>query len=158
MRRSNWRTTRVEILDSVAGLVKGAIGRIERAIENRDGRDHIEVPLPETNDRIIRAPTNAPTGPSAPHELPADRDGMPRIATRFLSGKTMDRMQATAPDARTASQSERPQGVSLLGLMSGKPMSFYLVQPPIWDLSNNATPNENTDDWLVRLLQGVRGR
>lgn len=148
------------ILDSVAKLFDGAIGRVKRAIDDRDNsRDKIIVPLPETNDRIIRAPTNAIDifyPGSAPCELPADRDGMPRVATPFLSGKTMDRMAATAPDARIASQSEMPQGAPPLGLVSGKPMSFYSIQPPIWDLPDRPASNEDADDWLTRLLQGVR--
>ncbi len=42
------------ILDSVAKLFDGAIGRVKRAIDDRDNsRDKIIVPLPETNDRIM---------------------------------------------------------------------------------------------------------
>ena len=149
------------ILDSVAGLVDGAIDRVGRAIEDRDNsRDDIRVPLPETNDRIIRAPTNAPTRisyrGSAPREFSAGRDGMPRVATRFLSGKTMDRMPATTPEARTASQSEMPQGAPLIGLVSGKPMSFHPVQPQIWNFPDNSTPKDDRDNWLLRLIRGVR--
>jgi len=149
------------ILDSVAKLFDGAIGRVERAIDDRDNsRDDIIVPLPETNDRIIRAPTNAigiSYSGSAPRELPADRDGMPRVARRFLSGETMDRMATTAPDARIASQSEMLKGAPLSGPVSGKPMSFYSIQPPIWDLPDRSAPREeDADDWLTRLLQGVR--
>ena len=146
------------ILDSVADLVDGAIGRVKRAIDGRDNsRDDIWVPLPETNDRIIRPPINAAPGRVRP-DLPANRDGMPKIATRFLSGRTMDGMPATALDARTASQSEMPQGAPLLGLVSGKPMSFYPVQPPIWNFPESSSANEDADAWLTRLLQGTRSR
>jgi hypothetical protein len=83
---------------------------------------------------------------------------MPRIATRFLSGKTVDRMPATALDVLTASQSELPQGVPLMGLVSGKPMSFYPIQPPIWTFREHSKPTADADDWLTRLLQGIRSR
>jgi hypothetical protein len=37
-------------------------------------------------------------------------------------------------------------------------MSFYPAQPPIWDFQDDFTPNEDADDWLLHLLQGVRSR
>jgi len=141
------------ILDSAAGLVKGAIERVERAIEDRDdSRDKIWAPLPETNDRIIRAPPpNAPTGKARP-DLPTDR---PKIATRFLSGRTMEAMPATALEGRTAFQSQM-QGVPLRGLVSGKPMSFYPVQPPIFGFPEQGARDD--EDWLLQLLAPRRGR
>lgn len=142
------------ILDSVTGLVRGAIDRVERAIEDRDSiTDRIEVPLPETNDRIVRPPPeNAPAGKARP-DLPADRGERPRIAIRFLSGRTVDGMPATALEGRAAAQSGMPQGVPLPGLVSGQPMSFYSVQPPIWDSRASSVPGDEAEDWLMRLLQ-----
>ena len=155
------------ILDSAAGLVDGAIDRVKRAIEDSEGRDGIWVAPPETNDRIVRAPTSAPMGisylGSTPGELSADRGRMQRIATPVLSERTIEKKPAAAPDARIAPQSETSQGAPLLqgaplfGLVSGKSMSFYPVQPPIWVLERSA-PNADADDWLTRLLQGTRSQ
>ena len=141
------------ILDSVTGLVDGAIDRVKRAIGDRDdSRDKIWAPLPETNDRIIRAPPpNAPTGKARP-DLPTDR---PKIATRFLSGRTMEAMPTTALEGRTEFQSKM-QGAPLPGLVSGKPMSFYPVQPPIFVLPEPGARGD--EDWLLQLLAPRRGR
>ncbi len=64
-------------------------------------------------------------------------------------------MPATALEGRSESEM---QGAPLPGLVSGKPMSFYPVQPPIWSFPNGSASNEDTDDWLTRLLKGVRGQ
>jgi hypothetical protein len=45
----------------------------------------------------------------------------------------------------------------LVGLVSGKPMSFP-VQPPIWSFPESSLATEDADDWLMRLLQGVRSK
>lgn len=50
-----------------------------------------------------------------------------------------------------------PQAARHLGIVSGKPMPGYPFPPPIWDFSSNpATLNRDGDDWLARLLRGVR--
>jgi len=43
----------------------------------------------------------------------------------------------------------------LLGLVSGKPMPFYPVQPPIFGFPDQAAGDE---DWLLQLLAPRRGR
>lgn len=59
---------------------------------------------------------------------------------------------ATARYPTDSSRSEIP----LAGLVSGKPMSFHPIQPPIWDFPDSSAPNGGADDWLTRLLQGMR--
>ena len=62
---------------------------------------------------------------------------------------------ATAPldpyQAASLPQDDRPRG-----LVSGEPMTYYPVPPPIFDFSDRSAPRGNEDDWLARLLRGLR--
>ena len=94
-------------------------------------------------------PSGFAAGITAPPLVPLDENFDLRQAipdSRFGDG--------TALYPAGSSQPETP----LVGLVSGKPMSFYQVQPPIWDFQSGSAPNEDAPDWLVRLLQGVRSR
>ena len=115
------------ILDSVADLVERTMEGVKRAIKDQNGEDCIESPLPETNDRIIRVPRNYSEGISYRGYAPRE----------FRTGRD-----------------SVPQGMPLLGLVSGEPMSFHQVQPPIWDLSGSSLPSEDAVDLLTRSLRG----
>jgi hypothetical protein len=80
---------------------------------------------------------------------PSDEDFHLRKAT---PGNGFGGGTALYPDG--SSQPER----QLVGLVSGKPMSFHPVQPPIWSFPESSAVNEDADDWLMRLLQGIRSR
>jgi hypothetical protein len=143
------------ILDSIDELVGGAIAQVERAIEGRDRQDDPRVPLPETGDRNSARIGISYAAPARP-KPPPSRAGTPAGRTQFFSGDAFDGMQADVPEPGEASMPAAPQAASLFGLVSGKPMSFYLVQPPIWNSSNGSARNDGTDDWLSGLLRGVR--
>jgi len=73
------------------------------------------------------------------------------IGDRYGGSAALDPVVASRGPS---SQPEMP----LAGLVSGKPMSFYSVQPHIWNFPERSAPNEDPDDWLMRLLQGIRSR
>jgi hypothetical protein len=53
--------------------------------------------------------------------------------------------------SRGSSEPEMP----LLGLVSGKPMYFYPVQPPIFGFPEQSAARD--EDWLLQLLAPMRG-
>lgn len=139
------------ILDSIDELVGGAIARVERAIKDRDRQDDPRVPLPETSDRTGARIGISFADPARP-EPPPSRAGTPQ----FLNGEVVDGMSADVREPRQASMPAVPQASPLFGLVSGKPMSFYPVQPPIWNVSSDSARNDGADNWFSGLLRGVR--
>ncbi len=98
----------------------------------------------------MSAPSGLPAGATAPAFVPLDANADPREA-RIADRSGGVNASAPAVASRGPSQPELP----LLGLVSGKPMSFYPVQPPIFGFPEPATPND--EDWLMQLL-APRGR
>ena len=95
-------------------------------------------------------PSGLPTDATAPPLVRLDEDFDPRRA--MFDDRSGD-LNASAPAATSpsSSQAEAP----LLGLVSGKPMSFYSVQPPLFGFPEPSEAND--EDWLVQLL-APRGR
>lgn len=139
---------------------QAAVGNAWRALDN-DGpqvsnfRSDVEgnpsaakrQPMRYLSGRITGAsvPSGLPAGATAPALVPLDANVEPHqagIADR--SGALNASAPAVAP--RGSSQPELP----LLGLVSGEPMSFYSVQPPIFGFPESAASDK--EDWLLQLL------
>lgn len=91
-------------------------------------------------------PSGFAAGITAPPLVQSEEDFDSHRTTRggdFAGGTAFYPADSAQPD------------MSLVGLVSGKPMSFYSVQPPIWDSRSGSAPNGEVEDWLTRLLQGV---
>lgn len=96
-------------------------------------------------------PSESADGTTSPPLVPSVENFDPRRAT---IGERIGSSTASypVPTSRGSSQPEMP----LVGLVSGKPMSFYPVQPPIFGFPEPGTPDD--EDWLMRLLAPRRGR
>lgn len=95
-------------------------------------------------------PSEPADGATAPPLVPSVGNFDPRqaaVGERFAGPTASSPMTAS----RDWSQPERP----LIGLVSGKPMSVYPVQPPIFDLSEPGA--RDNEDLLLRLLAPMRG-
>lgn len=127
------------------GLVPNSLMDAEGDSNPADGK-----PVRYLSGRIMGKPEPFGLGAGAP------------IAPRDSSHENFDSRPTPFNDrsgSSTTVQPGAPRHVApLVGLVSGKPMSFYPVQPPIWDFSNNSTPNEDADDWLSQLLRSIRSQ
>lgn len=118
-------------------------------------------PLANLSSRIAGKSEAFPfgTGTMAPPLVPSDENFDPRqtpFGGRFGNRTTSYPAAASRGTVRPEMQQ---QAAPLVGLVSGKPMSFHAVQPPIWDFPNrSAPPREETDDWLTQLLRSIRSR
>jgi len=96
-------------------------------------------------------PSESGDGTTAPPLVPSDENFNPRqamIGERFAG--------STASYPTTASRDSPQPGMPLVGLVSGKPMSFYPVQPPIFRFPEPGARDD--EDWLLQLLAPRRGR
>ena len=117
-------------------------------------------PIRYLSSRIVgrSAPSGFGVGSTAPPLVPSDENFDPR-QTPF--GDRFGGSSASTPAGRSrgARQPETlQQAAPLLGLVSGKPMSFYPVPQPICNSPERSAPNEDADDWLTHVLQGIRSR
>lgn len=90
------------------------------------------------------------TGNLAPPLAPFDQNFDPQQVEIDRPFGSLGASNAAVP-LRALSERE-----PLLGLVSGKPMSFHSVQPTIWDFPERYAPSTEADDWLERLLQKLR--
>lgn len=118
-----------------------------------DPNDADPLPVRYLSSRItgVSVPSGLPAGATVPALVPLDTNVEPHQA-RIADRPGALNASAPAVASRGSSQPELP----LLGLVSGKPMSFYPVPPPIFGFPEQAAPND--EDWLMQLLapRGLR--
>lgn len=150
---------------SPGGMMRqAAVGDKWRA-SNSDGslisnvRSDAEGSPPTADRQPVRYLSSRVAGKSVPSGFPVEISTPPLVPSgemfnprQAMIGNPLGGWMESVPAAsRSSSQPHAP----LLGLVSGKPMSFYPVQPPIFDIPEQATPDR--EDWLMKLLT-PRGR
>ena len=148
------------VMDTIIKLIDETTEQVEQAERNGEIKDRIETSYPETNDPLddprVISPVELNNG-----ALPiSDATAPPLVSLgeNFDPGqaKADDRFGGrTAPNSAAASHGSSQPGTPLLGLVSGKPMSFHPVQPPIFGFPEQAGSGD--EDWLLQLL-APRGR
>lgn len=93
-------------------------------------------------------PSGFDVGISVPPIVPFGKSFQPGRPT------TVDRFGG-APDPAAAFRDPVQPEIPLVGLVSGKPVSFSSVQPPIFDFPSASGDDEN---WLMRLFAPAGGR
>jgi len=95
-------------------------------------------------------PSESGHGMTAPPLVPFDENFDPRQAA---AGDRFGDWIGSSP--AVASRGASAPGMPLVGLVSGKPMSFHPVQPPLFGFPEPGARDD--EDWLLQLLAPRRG-
>jgi len=159
------------ILDSVVELIKGTIGRVERADRFDEGEHGISHPPPSIPDPIERRPpltghgsaNNSRSGIQA-SMANASMSELTPTGERVMSAvanvdprniRVLSRIPApgAAPSLSDRANTSQ-QAARLPGLVSGQPMPDYPVPPWLFGLPDRpAASRDDVDDWYTRWVK-----